>query len=198
MGWLIALLAVAAMLLLPLGVGVTYGEGGPEAKLLIGPVKLNLYPATKGKKKKHSKKSKIEKTASSAQPTKKDGSLTDFLPLLYTVLDFLKDLRRKFRVRNLQLLLIMAGDDPCDLAVNYGKAWAAVGNLMPLLERIFVIKNRNVQVGCDFTQNQTRIDLKIDITITLGRLLGLAAVYGFRVIREYLTIINHRKGGVQS
>jgi len=73
-----------------------------------------------------------------------------------------------------------------------------VGNLMPLLERVFVIKRRNVQVSCDFMQNQICIELKIDITITLGRLLGMASVYGFRVIREYLTILNHRKGGVQS
>ena len=101
-------------------------------------------------------------------------------------------------MRDLQLLLVMAGDDPCDLAINYGKAWAAVGNLVPLLEQIFVIKKRNVQVACDFMGNQTCIDLKIDITITLGRLLCLASVYGFREIREYFTIINQRKGGVQS
>ena len=114
--------------------------------------------------------------------------MSDFLPLLYTVLDFLKDLRRKFRVKYLQLLLVMAGDDPCDLAISYGKAWAAVGNLMPLLEQFFVIQKRNVQVACDFTQSKTLIDLKIDITITLGRLLNLAGVYGVRLIREYLKI----------
>ena len=198
MGWLIGLTVVAALLLLPLGVRVTYADAGPGAKLLVGPVKLTLYPSQKGKEKKSKSKPKAENIGASQQTEKKNGSLTDFLPLLYTVLDFLKDLRRKFRVRDLRLLLVMAGDDPCDLAINYGKAWAAVGNLMPLLERIFVIKKRNVQVACDFLQNQTRIDLKIDITITLGRLLGLASVYGFRVIREYLTIMNHRKGGVQS
>jgi len=197
MGWLICLL-IAAVLLLPLGVRVTYGEAGPGAKLLIGPAKLTLYPAKIGKEKKRRSKPKAVNKGASQQTEKKSGSLTDFLPLLYTVLDFLKELRRKFRVRDLQILLVMAGDDPCDLAVNYGKAWAAVGNLMPLLERVFVIKRRNVQVSCDFMQNQICIELKIDITITLGRLLGMASVYGFRVIREYLTILNHRKGGVQS
>lgn len=198
MGWLIGLLIAAAFLLLPLGVRFTYAEEGAGAKLLIGPVKLTLYPVKKDKEKKSKSKPKTQKKETSEQTEKKKGSLADFLPLLYTVLDFLKDLRRKFRVRDLQLLLVMAGDDPCDLAINYGKAWAAVGNLIPLLEQIFVIKKRNVQVACDFMGNQTCIDLKIDITITLGRLLCLASVYGFRVIREYFTIINQRKGGVQS
>jgi len=151
-------------------------------------LKLTLYPVKQGKQKRQGKKVKSGNTGPAAQTAKKGGNLSDFLPLLYTVLDFLKDLRRKFRVKYLQLLLVMAGDDPCDLAISYGKAWAAVGNLMPLLEQFFVIQKRNVQVACDFTQSKTLIDLKIDITITLGRLLNLAGVYGVRLIREYLKI----------
>ena len=77
---------------------------------------------------------------------KKGGKVTDFLPLVKVALDFLGDFRRKLRIKHLELQLCMAGDDPCDLALNYGKAWAAVGNLIPQLERFFVIKKRDFSV----------------------------------------------------
>ena len=82
------------------------------------------------------------KTPKEKKPkAEKGGSLLDFLPLVKIALDFLGDFRRKLRLDNLYLRLILAGSDPCDLAVNYGRAWAALGNLMPQLEKWFVIKN---------------------------------------------------------
>ena len=98
-------------------------------------------------------------------------------------------------MNRLELKLVMAADDPCDLAVNYGRTWAAVGNLFPLLERIFVIKRRNVEVECDFTATQTLITARMDLTITLGRILSLGVRYGIRALREYLQIMKLRKGG---
>ena len=130
-----------------------------------------------------------------AQPEQKEkgGSLTRFLPLIKLGLRFLGDFRRKLRLDNLYLRLILAGDDPCDLAVNYGRIWAAVGNLMPRLERLFVIKKRDIQVECDFAASETCVVAHLDITITLGRLLALALVYGVRVLIEFLSM--KRKGG---
>ena len=81
--------------------------------------------------------------------------------------------------------LIMAADDPCDLAVNYGRAWAALGNLMPILESQLVIKKRNLEVECDFTSDNTRIFARAELTITLGRVFSLGLVHGLRIIREY-------------
>ena len=98
-------------------------------------------------------------------------------------------------MNRLELKLILAGGDPCDLAVNYGRAWAAVGNLMPQLERLFVIKKRDVEVECDFTASETLVIARLDLTITLGRLLGLAIVYGIRALREFLKLQKKRKGG---
>jgi len=89
----------------------------------------------------------------------------------------------------------MAADDPCDLAVNYGRAWAAVGNLMPRLERVLVIKKRDIEVECDFETNQTRVIARLELTITLGRIIGTAVVYGVKALIEFLKIKNKRKGG---
>ena len=127
--------------------------------------------------------------------TKKGGPITDFLPLVKIALDMLGAFRRRLRVNMLELKLVMAADDPCDLAVNYGRAWAAVGNLMPRLERVFAIKKRNIEVECDFETAKTLVTARLDLTITLGRILATAVVYGVKALIEFLKIKNKRKGG---
>ena len=128
-------------------------------------------------------------------PVEKGGSWTDFLSLIPVVLDFLSDFRRKLRVNRLEMKLILAADDPCDLAINYGKAWAALGNLWPLLERAFVIKKRDVEVECDFTTSKTLVTARMDLTITLGRMLAAVCKFALRALKEYLNIMKKRKGG---
>lgn len=207
MGWVIFFAVVLLLAILPLGVFVSYDEDGVVVKIVAGPVKITLFPRPK-KEKKSEKKSKKKTSASPAeqlpkppQPPKqapekkKGGSWTDFLPLVQVALDFLGSFRRKLRINRLDLKLTMAGDDPCDLAVNYGRAWAAVGNLMPQLERLFVIKKRNIEVACDFTASQTLVKFRSEVTITLGRLVSLAVVYGIRVFREFWKLKTKRKGG---
>ena len=197
MGWLIAAAVITLLAIAPLGVWVRYDLDGLLLKLIAGPVKLTLILGKKKEKPQEEEKkpAKTQATKSAAPKEKKGGSITDFLPLVQLALDLLGDFRRKLRVRRLELLLVMAGDDPCDLAVNYGRAWAAVGNLMPQLERLFVIKKTDVQVACDFTADKTTVFARVDITITLGRLLALVTVYGIKALREWIKINNLRKGG---
>lgn len=198
-GWLIALAIIVLLAILPLGVSVIYDTGGPLVRLILGPYKMTLFPREKKDKKEKPKKPRKEKTKTKAAPKKKEktgGSITDFFPIVDALLDFLGDfLCRKLRVNVLELNLVLAGGDPCDLAVNYGKAWAALGNLVPVLERFFVIKKRDMQVQCDFTADKTLIYARLDLTITLGRLLSLGVRYGIRVLREFLKIMKLRKGG---
>ncbi len=200
MGWLIALGILLLLAILPLGAGVRYNASGLSLKLIAGPVKLQLLPKKKKGPPKKEKKSKPAAKKQQKKPAKekakeKGGKLTDFLPLVKIALELLDGLRRKIRIDRLDLKLIMAADDPCDLAVNYGKAWAALGSLWPQLERCFVIKKRNVEVECNFEASETVILAHADITITLGRLLGLVVTHGLRALKAYLNIQNTRKGG---
>lgn len=208
MGWLIAFAVIFLLAILPLGASVKYNADGPLVKVIAGPVRFTVFPMKKKEKKpKKEKKQKNEKepeqmpAADAKADTQKEekkeqgGSVLDFLPLVKVGLNFLGDFRRKLRLNRLELKLIMAGDDPCDLATNYGKAWAALGNLFPLLERAFVIKKRDIEVECDFTASEMLIIARLDITITLGRIIALAVVYGIRALREYLKIMKLRKGG---
>jgi hypothetical protein len=214
MGWLIALGIVLLLAVLPVGVRIRYNSEGILVKVIAGPVKITVFPLP-GKKKKEKKKEpdKKEKTAAAEeadlpkppQPPKaqkekkpkgeKGGSLLDFLPLVKVAVDFLGDFRRKLRLNDLYLRLILAGNDPCDLAVNYGRAWAAVGNLLPQLEKWFVIKKRDIEVECDFETSQTLIIAHLDLTITIGRLLAAVLKFAVRALIEYLKIRKKRKGG---
>lgn len=196
MGWYIALGILVLLAIMPVGVSLIYQEDGLILSLLLGAVKIKLYPKTGAKKPKGKKEKTQTKPAAvgakKPEAKKKGGKLSDFLPLMDVALSFLGSLRRKIRVKRLELDFILASDDPYDLAVNYGKAWAAVGNIMPLLERMFVIKKRNVQVQCDFVADTTRITARLDVTITVGRVIGLAAKYGVLALREYFKL---KKGG---
>jgi len=211
MGWLISFGILALLAVLPLGVRVKFDSEGPLVKVILGPVKLTVYPLPKKEKKKKKQDKKQETQEENpeenlpkapqppkqkkAKEKKQGGSLADFIPFVKLLFGFLGDFRRKLRLDHLYLRLILGSSDPCDLAVNYGKTWAAVGNLLPALETWFVIKKRDVEVECDFTASETLVVAKMDVTITLGRLLSLVVTYGVRALKEYLIFRNKRKGG---
>ena len=217
MGWWITLGILFLLAILPLGVSIHYNADGPVIKIILGPLKLQVVPAKKKppkeKKEKPKKEPKPKKTPEKPpkqvgadapppepKPEKKEqgGSILDFLPLVKTVFEFLGDFRRKLRIDNLQLKLIMAGGDPYNLAMNYGKAWAALGNLLPKLEQWFVIKKRDIEVECDFAATEMTVIAHLDLTITLGRILAAVVKFAFKALIKFLQIMKKRKGGAKN
>lgn len=211
MGWLIALGVLVLVGFIRIGIQARYDADGPLIRLILGPVNLQLVP---GKKKTGKEdKNKTDKPAKKAksgienelptqppdepkiQEKKSGGALTDFLPLVRVALDFLGDFITRIRFQDLFLKLILAGDDPCDLAVNYGRAWAALGNLGPALDNVLYIKKRDLEIQCDFEARETLVSAGVDITITIGRTLYLLVRYGYRAVKEYIKLKNKRKGG---
>lgn len=225
MGWWIALGILVLLAVIPIGVLAVYDEDGVIVKIVAGFIRIKILPAKKkDKKPKKEKKAKGKQKKQEAEPPpsdtgqpasapaekakpkkqektkppkeKKGGSLLDFLPLVEVALNLVGELFGKtLHVDVLEVNLVMAGDDPCDLATNYGRAWAALGNLWPRLEEMLTIKKRDVRIQCDFTSNETLITARVQLTITLGRILSLLVRYGFRALIEYLKIRKKRKGG---
>lgn len=211
MGGLVTLGVLVLLAALSLGVDVIYDEDGIRVRAAVWKFSILLYPRPPKEKKRKPKTEQEPQPAAPAeeslpqpprkpeQPeTKKEkngGSLLDFLPFVKLAMGFLGDFRRKLRVDLLEVKLTLAGDDPGNLADSYGRTWAAIGNLQPQLERWLVIKKREIQVRCDFSANQSTILAHIRMTITLGRILALTAVYAFRALMEYLKFTKKRKGG---
>ena len=118
---------------------------------------------------------------------------TGLMQLLDLAFGTLGDLRRKLRVNELTLYVLIGGaDDPAKAAMGYGRAWAAIGAITPSLERLFVIKKRDIRPALDYTISNTQIDAHLVTTITIGRSLALALRAGIR----FLKILNERKKAV--
>lgn len=212
MGWWIFFGILVLLAILPIGIRIRYDEDGFTARVILGIIRIQVFPIPdwlkRKPKKPEQKEGKSEEPAAvlSEAPAqgkpqaekKKGGSAKDFLALIPLAIQFLGDFRRKLRLNHLRLKLILAGDDPCDVAVNYGRAWALMADLLPALERYFVIRKRDIEVECDFTSDEIRITAGLDITITIGRLLSLAVVYGIQFLKAFLTIKKKQESGVET
>ena len=197
MGWLIALAVIVAVLWIPLGVTASYEESGAVVKLVLGFLRFQLYPGKPKEKKEEPKKEQKPAPGKPAAPKeeKKGGSVSDFFPLVDVVLDFLSDIRRKLRVDLLEIRFCMAGGDPADLGIQYGRTVAAVSALDPQLERLFVIKKKHIRVECDFNGEKSQVWANVRLTITVGRILSMGLRHGTKALREYMKIMKLRKGG---
>ena len=210
--WMTVLVILAVLVLIgciPVGVDAAYGEGGVLLSAKISFFRLQILPA-KPKKPKKAKKSKQQKPAASpapsaapdtpaaeAAPQKKlalPGGLNGILRLVNLALSTLGDLRRKLRVEELTLHVTFAGDDPADAALHYGQAWAAVGALMPALDRLFVIKKRDIFPILDYNREQMSVDAHLILTITIGRALAL----GLKAGLGFLKLLNDSKKAVRT
>lgn len=195
MPWLIAAAGLLLLGLLPIGVRSVYNVHGLSVSLIVGPVTIRIFPTSKAsnRQEKQDEKAKTGKK----EANKSGGSLSDFKPLVRLVLTMLDEFRRKLRVSCLEFQLVLAGSDPCDVSLQYGRAWAVVGNTLPLLERFLTIGHRQIDVCCDYTTEQSRVYARVYLTISIGRLLHLAARRGFPILKEYQNIMNTRKGGAK-
>lgn len=206
MGWLIAAAILFLIAVLPVGGLVRYDSRGFYGAIVLGALRIRLFPMKKKtkppKKKQPTGSEKPPQKNQPSQPGQQNkasgGSLVDFLPVIQVAMDFLGDFRRKLRVNHFRLKLILAAEDPCDLAIHYGRAWAAMGNLLPILERGLNIQKRDMEIECDFTAEQTLITAQAEITLRIFQMFSLGAVYGFRILKEFLKIKKKRKGGAVS
>lgn len=202
--WMTLLVILAALVLIgciPVGVDARYNADGVFLAAKLGPFRLQLLPQKPKKKPKKRKQQQKqpEKAPASSEPQEKksnpllSGGVDGMLQLLDLAFDTLGDLRRKLRVNELTLHVLIGGaEDPAKAAMGYGRAWAAIGAITPSLERLFVIKKRDIRPALDYTISNTQVDAHLVTTITIGRSLALALRAGIR----FLKLLNERKKAV--
>lgn len=198
--WMTLLVILLALFLLgciPVGVDAGYEESGYFVKLKVGFLRLTLLPRPqKPKKQKKRSAPKKQPEKSTAEPKKKAApTLTkpeNLLALLHLGCDVLGSFRKKLRVEKLTLQ-IRFGGDAASAAINYGRAWALIGVLTPLLERFFVIRERQISPELCYETDGMHVQARLVLTITIARALSLALYAGVKFLKFFA---NNKKGGV--
>ncbi len=179
-----ALLIILGILLLlgvmPVGVRAVF-DGSLSVYLTFFHAPLRIYPG----KKKGEKPKKNGKKEPTEQKKKSGGDLSQLNEYLRLITRLLGKLRRKLLIRELTLHAIFGGSDP---ALNYGRAWAAIGTVMPVLEQLFRIRKHDVGAYCSEEESAIRIYVRAHTTITVAYLLSIAV----HALRGYLKI-KHNK-----
>ena len=206
MEWLILLLlCVVAVLVLSVafchvGIKVIYDADGLRVALFAGWIKFRLYPEFDGKKLVSlvPKKEKItdtkKKDQQGAKPTP-GGAYETFISYVRFVAEILSDFKKKLVIKELELKLTLASEDPFNLALGYGAAWTAASNLTALMERAFTVKKQNVAVNHDFLGNQLRLLARLHISIPLRHLGLLGIKHLIRYFTKVKKISTTKKDG---
>ncbi len=194
----IAILLV--ILLIRVGVDAEYSSSGFCLKIKIGFIKLTLLPRVKKNKTPSKKKTKKKrkgaenKNAEKSETKKKGGSLKNLLELIPAITKALGRLRKRLVINELILHLVMAGDDPAETAINYGRANIALGSITSLLENAFRIKKRSFTADVSFLDTKTTVYCKAVLTIAIWALLYIAFGVAVKFIKIKLkSMIRKRK-----
>lgn len=182
--WLISLIRV--------GGRVSYGAAGLFVFLLLGPVKLCLFPAKKEKegewqpkpkKEKRKKKKPVAADKQKKEPKEgQPGTLARLMKLLPVAGQACGALKRKIRVDDLRVELIWGGSDPAAIALGYGQANAALGILWPLFANNFKVKRHSFEIRMDYGCTQPAVELQAALTFTIGQIITLGVHYGVKAL----------------
>lgn len=188
MGWLIALIVLLVLAVLvtvviwfPVGIRVIYDCKGLRMWYTLGPVRLLSYPVEE-KKEDSPVKQILNETL--GETKKYEGVLGEFWSDLRTTLKLFWCLRPKLRITRLNLTLITASQDPASAALQYGAAWAAVGDLLPILEEAFILKRKNIRILCDYEAKQTQLTARLDLRIPFGQLISRLVHYSMNNLEQ--------------
>jgi len=166
------IILIPAIYFFPIRYTAVYNDKGAYAWLWLGFIRIQAYPE-KPEKKEMKRDKRFDKEKLAETP----GVFEEFATLMKELFEFLAVFSDRFTVKRLNVKIVMGGGDPAELALNYGRAWAAVGNLYPQLERFFNIKKRNIQVECDFNAEQSKIYADAEIVIPLGKVFTVYDKY---------------------
>ena len=184
---MLALAIVLAVLIiisaLRFGVGVEYSENGLTVRAAAGPLSFCVLPRKekpkkdkkkadrkKHKEKPHKEKKKKEKKAGEKAP----GSFRYFREILTASMTALTRVRRRLLIKRLTIRFISAGDDPSKTAMTFGGASAAFRVILPVLEKHFRIKRRDLRASADFNAEKPKIYVNAAVSLAVWEAVYIA------------------------
>lgn len=182
----IIVLVVALIAFLKVGIQVTW-DGTLALRLMIGPVRFSIL-SDKNTEESSAKEPVQKETAAKkkSRPQKKKSPWPGVL--LANWQELLELVGRVLHMPCLNPLILkvgFGGEDPAACAVNYGRAWALVGAVMPLLERNFRIGKREIDVRYDQDSKKMSVYAKAALTVRVGQCVSLAVSALMLFLRLY-------------
>ena len=191
------LLCVALLLvvinLLRVGVDAAYEDGILSLRLKAGPVQMTVLPKKPKPKKKQKPETGAENQTRSEKKRKLRISFSEILELARLALEAVGAFRRKLQIDLLRLHLRVGTDDPYDTAMTYAYLRAAIGGLSPLAERTLSIRERDVQLGADFTNPGVSGRARLVLTIRIGQIAAIALVFLWKARKTLWAILKKNK-----
>lgn len=175
----ITLLVLFGIGLIPVGVQARYDEDLSVSLTVLG-IPIRLYPMKRNKPKKETKKSENPRTKKKKKKLPSRKTLEEYLHLF---LEILGRLRKKLLLRKLKLHAVFGGSDPADAALNYGRAWAAIGLVMPLFDAGFRIKERDVGAYRTREETSLRLYAEAHATLRISQILHIALLALVRFLK---------------
>ena len=182
--WQICLLILAIFWLLGrvrLGGDVEYSVDGLRARVRLGAFHLVVFPVKKKEKKQKEEKPKEKKPKPPKEKKpKQGGGLERFKRYVSLGCEAAGALKRRIRIDDLKLDLLMAGEDAYKVAMGFGNANAALGMLWPLLDQNFEVKDHRFRTAVDFLKQKPEIYAFAAFSARIGQLISFLIRYGIR------------------
>lgn len=179
-------LALAILLMIPLGAKAEYTQKGFVLAVVLGPISVPVYPRPKKKSKKSKKRPK--QAADSQQETKQEerksvlslGSWKKFRQYLPLICEAAGELRRKMVVRRLNIHLVWAGENPAAAAIGYGMIHGVIGGLWNLIDGAFRVKDHKFVVDLDYDKHEPQVSMQAVLTLCVGQIISFGLRYAMK------------------
>lgn len=159
-GWIL-LIVLAALLLVPLRLLVTYDEHGFRTEFRFGVLRIGRL------------RGKANNPNDTQEDRIKGGSTQGWREKWELISVVLEKLWYRIRVRELSLYYCHAADDPADAAVGYGAASAAAAALFNVLEKTLKIQHYELRAWTSFTETKPSVFLRVRLFMPLATVLGI-------------------------
>lgn len=173
------------MLLLPICLYIEYLDEEMFVRLGIGPIRVRLLPPKKRHKAKKEKR-ELPECAASAKKKRTIQSIyaeaKRYIPLVKTVLSMIPDTLHAAVIDKLTVYVKLCDDDPADLALHYGQAWAAIGWIVTTISNTCRLKQQDVRPVMDTRVNGFALEAAVKVHLTGWRVCGL----GVKFLKRYL------------
>lgn len=188
----IILLILLLLALVRVGAEVSFGEE-TVVRLRIGPFRKTIRPGSRKQLKEPKKTEKKDKPA--AKKSQKERSLPkpdrqEIMELISLALSTLRralhGLCRRVRIDPLEVFIAFGGNDPADIAQQYGYASAAMWTLMPHAEELFNIPHPSLHLRMDYSAAQTRTEGTVGVSVRIGSVAAIGFTLAVPMLRWFL------------